>query len=178
MIGCQGDRVMGGAEGLLAPYEHFVSKGLHNSFDDNIRFLGAQHFKSKGLPTIKDESWKYTSLHPLQQHYRWEEREHHQKKIHDLDLLAQRIVFFNGQWRPDLTVLEKGCRWGLLNQQSDLAHLKSRLPEQDCFLGLAMAYYKEAYKLELSGKGQGPLGFYSFFDKNFDGMMAPSFDFH
>ena len=153
---------------LLAAHKDIMGQGPH----DDIRSLGAQHFKSKGLPTFQDESWKYTSLKPLQQYYRWERQEHHQEKSDDLDLLPQRIVFFNGQWRPHLTVLEKGCQWGPLERKSDLAYLKSRLPKQDCFLGLAMAYYKEAYKLELSGKGQSPLGLYSFFDKNFDGMMA------
>ena len=110
---------------------------------DDIRSLGAQHFKSKGLPTFQDESWKYTSLKPLQQHYLWRGQNNHQTKGDNLDLLPQTDRFFNGQWQPHLTILKEGYQWGLLNRKSDLAYLKSHLPKQDCFLGLAMAYYKE-----------------------------------
>ena len=159
-----------------------------------LRNLAVAAFKARGLPSRRDESWKHTSLKTLGQHYRWEKKPRSlgadawpalksqwlgalgagANFLHSSE--AQRIVFFNGQWQPELTVLGTSCQWQSLAgdglEQGEFSYLADKLAGQDVFFALALAYLQQSYKLVLSGLAPGPLAIYHLFDETFQGAMA------
>ena len=150
--------------GLLAAHEKLPP--------NELRLLGAQDFRLKGLPHPKrDESWRYTSLKALRGDYRWrgEEGEGETPFNPPFPLLPQRIVFSNGRPCPNLTALEEGCWW---EPFTDGKFLSSHLEKQDGFMGLAMAYCPGVHRLHITKKLKSPLGIYHFLDGDFEGAMA------
>ncbi|MCY4643862.1 MAG: SufD family Fe-S cluster assembly protein [Bacteriovoracales bacterium] len=157
-------------EALLAPYKALGQTGpdsLHA-----LRSLGAKGFADKGLPGRKDEAWKYTSLKGLTGSYAWKSEGERFPGTPPVDLLDQRIVFYNGHWDKTLSTLGPGYRFFPLKEERDFDPLTRQLQGEDCFTDLALTYCREAYRLEIEERGERPLGIYHFMDKNFEGTMA------
>jgi len=95
-----------GAEGFLARFE-----GLKERLpgDRHIREQAAAAFRAAGLPTIRDEAWKYTNLRPVAEASFYEPL----TPLADCsDLLARlplldspRLLFVDGRFREDVSVL-------------------------------------------------------------------------
>ena len=159
------------AQGLLAAHEKMPAD-TGDAHGDELRRLGAQDFRRKGLPQRKLESWKHTSLASLRADYSWDGAGTSTTPPSTTGLLPQRIVFFNGHLCSELTVLESSCQLQPLADQRDCERITSRLQGQDGLMGLALAYCQRGYKLEVAGPLQHPLGLYHLFDHNFEGAMA------
>ncbi len=95
-----------GADSFLARYE-----GLRQRLpgDAIAREAAAAAFRAAGLPSLREEAWKYTSLRPIAE-------ASFREPLTSVDsvgarlpalpaLDAPRIVFVDGRWRDDLSVL-------------------------------------------------------------------------
>ena len=159
------------SKGLLKAHEDTLEKEGKALPINYIRAIGAKNFAQKGLPHPKENAWKHTSLKLLKNNYRWAEIKH-PLSAPPLSLLPKRVVFFNGQLCDSFTELEEGCLLNTMAEEETLKQITPRLKGQDCFMGLALAYYQEAYKLEVTEKCSSPLGIYHFFDQNFEATMG------
>jgi Fe-S cluster assembly protein SufD len=98
-----------GADGFLARYE-----GLRERLpgDRRPRESAADLFRANGLPTIRDEAWRYTNLRPVAEASFYEPLTLLGDGAGLLDrvplLDAPRLVFVDGRFRDDLSVLPQG----------------------------------------------------------------------
>ena len=66
-------------------------------------------FRDRGLPTVRDEAWKYTNLNTLR-HDAWQAPalDTNVRGVRDTELTADvRLVFVNGRLHPELCRLPK-----------------------------------------------------------------------
>src|SRR5436190_10070760 len=124
-----------GADGFLARFD-----GLKERLpgDRQIRERAASLFRASGLPTIREEAWKYTSLRPVS------EASFHEPltPLADCaDLLSflpllegPRLVFVDGRFREDLSALPAGIRIDSFAESPDFGTLAR--PESEPLVAL------------------------------------------
>jgi Fe-S cluster assembly protein SufD len=86
--------------------------GLH--WLDDLRERGAAAFTASGLPTRKLEAWKYTDLRALERTefvaaraYSHRSSVDHVPALLPIDDVAARLVFVDGRFRPELSLLDR-----------------------------------------------------------------------
>lgn len=134
-----------GVEGFLARFA-----GLKERLpgDRHIREQAAEAFRSMGLPTIRDEAWKYTNLRPI------DEASFHEPLVplgDCTELLARvpaidapRLTFVDAHFRDDLSVLperaiidsfaERPDFGRVLRLEEPLAALNTMLAENGAYI--------------------------------------------
>jgi len=85
------------------------------SFLDSFRKSGAAAFQAMGgLPTTRQEAWKWTNVAPIGRiPFDLPRRVEAPVDLFDLDLGASRVVFIDGRWSPflsELSLLPQGVR--------------------------------------------------------------------
>ncbi len=117
---------------------------------DSLREQGHARYAEMGLPTVKLEDWKYTNLQPVAETpYRPVSEADGACSVDDVPSIlpestsGNRVVFVNGQARPDLSNLKdlpEGVRFEPLSHimQSDPAWLESHLGKRADDAGRAM----------------------------------------
>ena len=124
-----------GAAGLLTRFE-----GLKERLPGSrlARERAAAAFRPSGLPTIRDEAWKYTSLRPVAQasfHEPLTALAGSTGLLEGLPLLdAPRLVFVDGRFREDLSTLPAGVQIGTFADNPDFGALAR--PEQEPLVAL------------------------------------------
>ena len=94
----------------------------------DLRARSLERFRGHGLPTVRDEAWKYTNLNPLK-HDPWQAPVDgtNIRGVRDTELSADlRVVLVNGRLRPELCRLPKVA--GL--KVDSLARLLADAPEE------------------------------------------------
>ena len=107
--------VLGGADAFLARY-HGLRDGLPG--DLAIRDGAAELFKATGLPTVRDEAWRYTSLRGLAS-ATFEERLTTVGAAPDLapTIDAPRLVLIDGRYQPQLSTPPATVTFGTFADQ-------------------------------------------------------------
>jgi len=155
------------ADIYLAPREHAVLPGAGITWVDNMRAQAAQRFAESGLPTLRDEDWKYTNIKPIaklgfqlpaQQPASVSAAQLQPQAVPGLD--AFRLTFVNGLYNPvlsDLQGLPDGITASSLanvfagDPESLQSVLGSCLPESPHgFTLLNSAYLSDGAYIELS----------------------------
>jgi Fe-S cluster assembly protein SufD len=95
--------------------------------DPAVRDAAAAAFREAGLPTLRDEAWKYTNLRALA------ETSFHEPLTEFTDcapllarvpvLAGSRLVFFDGRFRADLSTVPGLVRAGTFAEQPDFGSL-------------------------------------------------------
>jgi Fe-S cluster assembly protein SufD len=100
-----GSEALKGAEGFLARYT-----GLRSRLpgDDAVREAAAEAFRATGLPTRRDEAWKYTDLRPVASVAFHEPLTLTSAAALLPQVEGPRIVFVDGRYREDLSILPSG----------------------------------------------------------------------
>ena len=98
-----------GAEGFLTRYA-----GLRGRLpgDGAARDAAAEAFRAQGLPTRRDEAWKYTDLRPVAALAFHEPLLAADADPHLPHATGARIVFVDGRFREDLSLLPEGVAFG------------------------------------------------------------------
>lgn len=121
-------------EQLLAARERLNLPGAGIDWVEAMRRDNARRFKELGLPTVRDEDWKYTSLKPITKKAfapsadRKDERARLRIQAFDIpELDTHRLVLVDGHYTPELSSsgdLGEGVRAGSLaraiNEEPDL----------------------------------------------------------
>ncbi|MBV9653020.1 MAG: Fe-S cluster assembly protein SufD [Acetobacteraceae bacterium] len=106
--------------------------------DREIRDRAAAAFRAGGFPTVRDEAWKYTSLRPVTEASFYEPL----LSVADGgDLLAElpvldgpRLVFLDGRFRPQLSVLPENIEVGTFAETAVFGRLAR--PDRDPLVAL------------------------------------------
>ena len=112
------------AEGFLARFE-----GLRERLPGEriLRDRAATAFRAAGLPDMRDEHWKYTSLRPLAEaafHEPLTSFSEPKALLARLPALeAPRLVFVDGRWREDLSVQTDRLRLSSFARRPDFGRL-------------------------------------------------------
>jgi Fe-S cluster assembly protein SufD len=113
-----------GAQGFLARYEGLRD---HLPGDRLMRAQAARAFAAAGLPDIRSEAWKYTSLRALAEAAFQEPLtsfEEHEAMLAMLPAIAApRIVFVDGRWRDDLSLMPDLAQFSPFAQRPDFGNL-------------------------------------------------------
>ena len=116
--------LQGAAEGFLARFE-----GLRDRLPGEriLRDRAAKAFRASGLPEMRDEAWKYTSLRPLAEpafHEPLTSFSEPRALLARLPAIdAPRMVFVDGRWREDLSVATDRLRIAPFARQPDFGRL-------------------------------------------------------
>ncbi len=106
--------------------------------DRTVRERAAAAFRASGLPTIRDEAWKYTSLRPVAEASFHEPLTALAGSTDLLDRLplldAPRLVFVDGRFREDLSTLPAGVAVESFAENPDFGALAR--PEREPLVAL------------------------------------------
>ena len=152
-------------------------KGVTKSFGGDpltgrLHSLGMEALQEKGLPSVKDDRWKHTSLKSLRGDYTLNGGKKDNLNGSLPPLINQRVVFLNGRFNSSLSNLGAGCSWGRIQNEKDIEDLTEHMKDQDGFMAMAMAFCRDIWKIEIEKEFDEPLGLYHFFDESFEGMMS------
>ena len=144
---------------LIASFETF-EQGLKKEHDgiQNIRLEGLETFKRLGLPTRKEEAWKYTSLKAiLQQQFdvlptvapKVDAKIVEEFSLNNTD--TYKVVFLNGAYSAELSNISEGIEVSLLSDalvnpkhlEVIAAHYNQVTDKQDSLTALNTAYAAE-----------------------------------
>ncbi|MGA8258810.1 MAG: Fe-S cluster assembly protein SufD [Arenicellales bacterium] len=99
-------------EGLLSVRDALALPGAGLDWVDSMRRDGARRFQELGLPTLRDEDWKYTSIKPIARHVFAPAAAGADLRPEDLreldipELDAHRVVLVDGHFAPDLSSID------------------------------------------------------------------------